>query len=47
MYGNVVEADGTAGGAADGAVVGDQVEAIFEPAADGLYVPRFRKIGAN
>lgn len=47
MYGNVVEADGIAGAAAAGAVVGDQVEAVFEPVADGLCVPRFRKIGAN
>jgi hypothetical protein len=46
MYGNVVEADDSIGEAA-GAAVGDQVEAVFEPVADGLCVPRFRKIGAN
>jgi uncharacterized protein len=47
MYGNVVAAESTAGEAAAGAVVGDQVEAVFEQVADGLCVPRFRKIGAN
>ncbi|HUN33656.1 MAG TPA: OB-fold domain-containing protein [Trebonia sp.] len=47
MFGNVVGADGLAAGDGAGAVVGDQVEAVFEPVADGLFVPRFRKIGAN
>jgi uncharacterized OB-fold protein len=41
MFGNIV------GLRADEATVGDQVNAVFEPVADGLYVPRFRKIGAN
>jgi uncharacterized OB-fold protein len=40
MYGNVVGED------RDEVTVGDLVDAVFEP-ADGLYVPRFRKIGAN
>lgn len=47
MYGNVVGADGTAGPVAGEPVVGDQVEAVFESVADGLFVPRFQKIGAN
>lgn len=41
MFGNIV------GAGAGEATVGDQVDAVFEPVADGLYVPRFRKIGAN
>jgi uncharacterized protein len=41
MYSNV-----TGPGAAE-AAVGDQVDVVFEPAADGTWVPRFRKIGAN
>jgi hypothetical protein len=41
MYSNVV------GPGAAEADVGDQVETVFEPVADGLLVPRFRKIGAN
>jgi uncharacterized OB-fold protein len=41
MYSNVIGEQG------DEVAVGDLVDAVFEPVADGLYVPRFRKIGAN